>query len=149
MAERNRAEEELREKEKCFRSLIQNASDIFTTLDAEGTIHYKSTAVERILGYHEEEMVGTIVFDYVHLEDVEHVRRTFAAALESPGVHRRRGRTPLPVSGGMQPGLFCGADRPPHLGGALPGRRELRRDRPRRGAHDGRRYRARRPSLDR
>ncbi len=58
MAKRKRAEEELRESEKRFRSLIQNASDVITLLETDGSIHYKSPAVERILGYREEEMVG-------------------------------------------------------------------------------------------
>ncbi len=58
MAKRKRAEEELRESEKRFRSLIQNASDVITLLETDGSIRYKSPAVERILGYREEEMVG-------------------------------------------------------------------------------------------
>src|SRR5256885_5996418 len=51
-----RAEQAVRESEERFRSLIQNASDIVTILDADGTIRYKSPAVERILGYKSEEI---------------------------------------------------------------------------------------------
>jgi PAS domain S-box-containing protein len=50
-------------------------------------MRYKSPAVERILGYGEEELVGTKVFGYIHPDDLDNVKRTFAEALESPGVH--------------------------------------------------------------
>ncbi|MCA1729569.1 MAG: PAS domain S-box protein, partial [Actinobacteria bacterium] len=84
---RRRAEEKLKESEGRFRSLIQNSSDITTILEEDGAISYKSPAVERVLGYGQEEMLGERVFDYVHPEDVEYVRRTFAANLESPGAN--------------------------------------------------------------
>src|SRR5918995_50439 len=41
----------LGESEKRFRSLVQNGSDIITSLDAEGTIQYQSPSFERLLGY--------------------------------------------------------------------------------------------------
>ncbi len=72
--------------ERWFRSLVQNASDIVAILKAEGAIRYVSPAVERILGYRPEELVGTSAFDYVHPEDLEFVAREFAKSGESPGV---------------------------------------------------------------
>ena len=41
----------MRASEKRFRVLVQNASDIITIIDADGTVRYESPAVERILGY--------------------------------------------------------------------------------------------------
>ncbi|MDP9478867.1 MAG: PAS domain-containing protein [Actinomycetota bacterium] len=55
-------------------------------LEAGGTIRYVSPAVERVLGYRPEEMVGTLALDYVHPEDVEHMRESFAETLKKPGV---------------------------------------------------------------
>jgi PAS domain S-box-containing protein len=66
--------------------LIQNASDIITVLDADGTIRYDSPAIERVLGYNPDERVGTSAFEYMHPEDVERVKRSFAEALDEPGV---------------------------------------------------------------
>jgi diguanylate cyclase (GGDEF)-like protein/PAS domain S-box-containing protein len=88
ITERKRFEEALRESERRFRSLIQNASDVITILEANGTIRYDSPAIERVLGYKPEERVGTSAFEYMHPDDVERVRRSFVEALDDPGVVR-------------------------------------------------------------
>ncbi len=87
VSERRRAEEALRESEERFRVLIQNALDIIMVTDAEGTISYISPAVEWVLGYQPEEMVGTNTADYVHPDDLEGAFGELAAALARPGVH--------------------------------------------------------------
>jgi PAS domain S-box-containing protein len=87
ITERKQAEEKLRESERRFRSLIQNASDLITILEEDGTIRYKSPSVERILGYSDEQIIDTNVFDYIHPEDVQYVKRTFESNLERVGVH--------------------------------------------------------------
>ena len=84
--ERRRADEALRQNEERFRSLVQNASDVITILDADGTIRYDSPAIEHLLGYEQGERVGRPTFAYIHPEDVERVRGSLARALEHPGV---------------------------------------------------------------
>ena len=86
ITERKRFEEAIKESERRFRSLIQNASDIITILEADGTIRYDSPAIERVLGYKPEERVGKSAFDYIHPDDIEWVRRSFVEALDDPGV---------------------------------------------------------------
>jgi PAS domain S-box-containing protein len=81
IAERERAEEALKESEERFRSLVQNASDIISILEPDGTIRYESPAIKQVLGYDPEELVGKNAFDYVHPEDVEQVLRLFADSL--------------------------------------------------------------------
>src|SRR5918994_4667409 len=83
---RKKAEEELRQSEERFRSLVQYASDIITVVGPEGTIRYQSPSIERRLGYDPEELIGTSAFDYVHREDAKQVRSAFAEALESQEV---------------------------------------------------------------
>ncbi len=61
--------EELRRSEERFRSLVQNASDIITVVDLEGTIVYESPSVHRILGYDYEGLVGTPILDMMHPDD--------------------------------------------------------------------------------
>jgi PAS domain S-box-containing protein len=61
--------------ERWFRSLVQNSSDIIAIYEDDGTVRYVSPAVERVLGYRPEELVGTSPFNHVHPEDVELVRR--------------------------------------------------------------------------
>ncbi|HEY9847795.1 MAG TPA: PAS domain S-box protein, partial [Candidatus Caenarcaniphilales bacterium] len=78
--------EALRQSEARFRSLVQNASDIITVLDAQGTIHYKSPSIERILGYKPEDLVGKNVFEFLHREDVPAVKSAFAKVIQTPGL---------------------------------------------------------------
>ena len=85
ITERKQAEEKLQESEKRFRSLIRNATDLITVLGEDGTIHYESPTVERILGYLPEERIGNNAFDYLHPDDEDSSKATFAEALENPG----------------------------------------------------------------
>ena len=61
--------------ERWFRSLVQNFSDVVMILEADGTVRFVSPAVERVLGYRPEEMVGTRALDYVHPEDLEYMSK--------------------------------------------------------------------------
>jgi PAS domain S-box-containing protein len=79
--ERRRAEEALVESERRFRSLVRNASDVISLLDAGGAIIYQSPSVERVAGYAPEAMLGANVFDYVHPEDVRRARASLERAL--------------------------------------------------------------------
>jgi PAS domain S-box-containing protein len=84
IAERNRAEEALRRSEEHFRSRIENASDLITVLEPDGTIRYESPSVERVLGYQPEEMVGKNAFDYIHPDDLEDVANVPVARAALP-----------------------------------------------------------------
>ena len=85
VTELKRAAEALKESEERFRSLVQNASDVVTVLDAEGAILYESPSVERVLGYRPEELVGESAFYYVHPDDRGRVLGAFAEGSKSPG----------------------------------------------------------------
>ena len=71
----------VRRSEERFGSLVRNASDVVSVLDADGVILYQSPAVERLLGHRPEEMVGSNAFDYVHPDDVQTVTEGFTVAL--------------------------------------------------------------------
>ncbi len=69
ITQRKRMESALRASEARFRSLIENASDLITLVDADGAIRYESPAVARILGHEADALIGRAVIDLVHEDD--------------------------------------------------------------------------------
>ena len=60
-----------RKSEARFRSLVQSSSDVILIIEPDATIHYQSSSATRILGYKDEEMIGTKVMDWLHPDDCE------------------------------------------------------------------------------
>jgi len=87
VTERKEAEEALRRNEQYFRSVVRNASDVITVLEADGTIRYVSPALEKVTGYRPEEHAGANAFDSVHPEDKQRALGLFAKILKTPGGH--------------------------------------------------------------
>ncbi len=79
------AREALRRSEEYFRSLIEQALDIITVLNPDGTIRYSSPANERVLGYRPDELRGHLVFDFVHPDDRAVAAGTFFEGLQQQG----------------------------------------------------------------
>jgi PAS domain S-box-containing protein len=86
ITERKRAEEKVRRSEARFRSLISNATDLITILDADGVIHYESPPIQRILGYQREELQGRNAFQLVHPDDRAATWWAFERAVADPSL---------------------------------------------------------------
>ncbi len=56
-----------------------HSSNLLTVLDPTGRIKYESPAIERLYGYHPEELIGHDVSDYFHPNDRERVTTAFEA----------------------------------------------------------------------
>jgi PAS domain S-box-containing protein len=84
-----RAQHDLTESEARFRTLTENAFDIVAIQDADGTIHYESPAIERVLGYTPDELVGTNALALVHPDDVTAVIEAIAEGMQTPGAVAR------------------------------------------------------------
>ena len=82
------AEETLRATETRYRALIQNSSDIIRILDREGLIVYESASSERILGYPRGYLTGKNPLEYIHPDDIEHVKTAFREVIDgvNPGI---------------------------------------------------------------
>jgi len=64
-----------------FRSLIENAHDGISVIDADGVIRFEAPSVERLLGFRPDELVGSPVDDVLHPDDVVSARRARADLL--------------------------------------------------------------------
>lgn len=60
--------------QKRMHTLLENASEVITIYEEDGTIRYISPSVERILGYSQDEMVGINDIKYVDEKEQELVR---------------------------------------------------------------------------
>lgn len=63
--------------EKRYRYIVQNSPDIIYTLDFDGTFTFVNEAVERVLGYRPESLIGTRFEHLIHPDDVEKSRWLF------------------------------------------------------------------------
>lgn len=89
IAERHRAEEALRQRERYFRSLIEDSSDVITVLNAAGIIQYMSPSIQKVLGHPQEEMAGRSVFSFLHPSDLPEVVEKFFYGVWHVGVAQR------------------------------------------------------------
>ena len=69
-----------------YRWLVENSVDVIAELDVNGIIRFASPAVERVLGYRPEEVLGTSCFSLVHPDDLPKTREAFAYLLQHPGI---------------------------------------------------------------
>ena len=87
--ERQRSHEALRGREEYFRRLIENALDLITILNADGTIRYQSPSTRQVLGYEADEFLGKPVSDFIHPNEAD----AFTQALDN--ARQQQGNTPL------------------------------------------------------
>lgn len=83
---RNRAEESVAANEARFRSMVEDSWEVIFLIDGEGGVRYMSSAVSRVLGYSEEEVLGQSVFRRMHARDVSAARQLLAKSLATPNL---------------------------------------------------------------
>ena len=71
--------------EERFPSLVQDASGILLVTNDDGIVSYVSAAIELVLGYRPEDVVGKDTLILVHPDDVGRIRDAMAEALGKPG----------------------------------------------------------------
>jgi PAS domain S-box-containing protein len=81
MTEHKSTEEALRLSEERYRSLIESSRDIITIVDPAGTITYANPSIERSSGFKPEELIGKNAFEYVHPDDILHLKTRLAEIL--------------------------------------------------------------------
>ena len=78
--ERQRAQEQLRQREEFFRLITGNIDDMVAVLDETGRRIYNNHSYQPILG-HPAELAGSDSFAEIHPEDRERIQRVFQRAL--------------------------------------------------------------------
>jgi PAS domain S-box-containing protein len=76
---------DLHESEQRFRSLVHHASDVFTVIGADAVIRYQSPAIEQVLGYPTEHIIGRSFLDLVEPDDRDIARQLFEQSRMRPG----------------------------------------------------------------
>lgn len=80
---RKHAEEALRESEERYRLLAEYATDLIARHTPAGEYLYASPASRTLLGYEPEEMVGQTIYDFVHPDDAQSLKKLQAAILKT------------------------------------------------------------------
>lgn len=76
--------EEVNRTQKRMQVLLENASEVITIYEEDGTVRYISPSVENILGYSAAEMTGSSDIKNVHEEYKEIAEKMFAELIENP-----------------------------------------------------------------
>ncbi len=76
--------EEVNRTQKRMQLLLENASEVITIYEENGSIRYISPSVETILGYSQREMQGASDLDKVHADGREVYRNMFRLLKEKP-----------------------------------------------------------------
>lgn len=63
------AESALNSSEKRFKVLVENSTDIFSLMSADGKMIYNSPAFYALLGYTEDNIINKKVYDFIHPQD--------------------------------------------------------------------------------
>jgi PAS domain S-box-containing protein len=66
---RKQAEAALRQSQELYRRVVETLTDVIVLLDLEGYVVFTSHAIERVLGYGHDELVGRPIRDLVHPDD--------------------------------------------------------------------------------
>jgi PAS domain S-box-containing protein len=76
--------EALARNERYFRALTENALDLITVLNADGTVRYVSPSVLKVLGYAPEDLIGGGIVRLIHPVDRKRVMTILAESIEQP-----------------------------------------------------------------
>ncbi|MGZ8717308.1 MAG: PAS domain S-box protein, partial [Gaiellaceae bacterium] len=80
VTELRRMQTELRESAALHSAVVESSRDLITVLDPDGTIRLISRSVREILGYTQEDLVGTNFTDLAHADDFAAAAGALAAA---------------------------------------------------------------------
>ncbi len=81
--EKRRTEEELKNSEERFRSIVEYANDLVYTLSKEGVFTYVSPNWQAVLGYKVNEVLGASFETLVHPDDIDRLKKIVADSYQN------------------------------------------------------------------
>jgi len=81
------ARDALADKERLYRMLAENASDVVFLGDQKLDIHWVSESITRIMGWLPEQLVGHSVGEFVHPDDIPGLRQAVANSAAGDRLH--------------------------------------------------------------
>ncbi len=82
LLERKRAEQALRESEKMFRNIFENAFDLIQSIDADGKLVFVNSAWLKTLGYSQEEVQDLNFFDIISTDQAKRFKEIIYVVLK-------------------------------------------------------------------
>lgn len=79
-------EEQTRNNEEFFRSLIEDTSDIIAVLNSDGTLRHESPSISRSLGYRSEDLIGKSIYSLIPANEVPAAQKIISMILENKGM---------------------------------------------------------------
>ena len=67
-------EQEARNSDTRFQSMVENSSDMITIRDHEGNLRFRSSSIKNILGYEPDEYVNRASYELIHADDLPEIR---------------------------------------------------------------------------
>lgn len=68
-------EQEARNSDMRFQSMVENSSDMITIRDHEGNLRFRSSSIKNILGYEPDEYLNRASYDLIHADDLPEIKR--------------------------------------------------------------------------
>jgi diguanylate cyclase (GGDEF)-like protein/PAS domain S-box-containing protein len=72
-------ERALRESERWFRSLVQEASELIVVVDPDSSVRYVTDSALPLLGYDPATLLGRKLVELAHADDVDHLEKVIAS----------------------------------------------------------------------
>ena len=82
ISERKHLEDLLVKSEEKFRLITENMMDCVALVDTNNTYQYVTPSYREILGYDAEDMIGISVFNLIHPDDLERIKRIYREGIE-------------------------------------------------------------------